>query len=352
MTLLKVMVVDDSVFRRQQLTALIESTGLARVAGTANNGGEAIRLLKTLQPDVITLDLEMPGIDGFSFLRLMMTTRPTPVIVVSSNNRRDAVFKALEMGALDFIAAPEGRLDGESNRALTQKLHSIRAVRLEHLSRAVTPAVPVVVPRKPRPAPVQRLRRPNRLVAIGASTGGPTALTQVISSLPETLRCAILVAQHMPATFTAAFADRLNRYSRLEVHHAMDGTPIQAGHVYVCPGHSCMEVRDEGELRVSLHPPSSKERYVPSVNRLLSSVAQCFGPNSVGVVLTGMGDDGATGAEEVERMGGRVIAEAESTAVVFGMPRAVLAQVSRALALPLDEIAGALERVDATSPVR
>ncbi len=349
MTLLQVMVVDDSVFRRQQLKSLIEGTGLAQVTGTANNGGEAIRLLKSLRPDVITLDLEMPGIDGFSFLRLMMNTKPTPVIVISSNNRRDAVFKALEMGALDFISAPEGRLDDESNRALTQKLSSIRAVQLEHLSRSTALTAVASTVNKVAPAP-DWLRRPNRLVAIGASTGGPTALTQIISSLPETLRCAVLVAQHMPATFTAAFAERLNRYSPLQVHHAMDGAPIVAGQVYVCPGHSCMEVRDDGELRVSLQAPTSRERYVPSVNRLLKSVAQHYGANSVGVVLTGMGDDGADGAEAIERAGGRVIAESESTAVVFGMPRAVQAQVPRALAVPLGEIAGMLERVDSIPP--
>lgn len=342
MKLLEVLVVDDSFHRRQQLTELIESTRLARVIGSAQNGVEALQQAKRLNPDLITLDLEMPGIDGFGFLRLVMNSLPIPVIVVSSNNRRDAVFKALELGAIDFITAPEGRLDDEAQEAISRKLLSIRAVRSEHLRKPL-PQLPEVPPEKSlQPA---GYRRPKRIVAIAASTGGPTALTQIMSKLPAKLNAAVVISQHMPATFTGPFAERLNRYCPLDVHEAMDGEPLAVGQVLVCPGNRCLELVDDGKLRVSLQHPRVNERYVPSADRMLASVAKIAREGSIGVVLTGMGDDGAAGALEIERMGGRLVVESEATAVVYGMPRVALLNVPNGKSVRLEDVALEIERI-------
>lgn len=343
MKLLEVLVVDDSFHRRQQITGLIEGTRLARVVGSAQNGVEALQQAKRLNPDLITLDLEMPGIDGFGFLRLVMNSLPIPVIVVSSNNRRDAVFKALELGAIDFITAPEGRLDDEAQDAISRKLLSIRAVRSEHLRRP-PPQLPEVPPEKKSILPPS-YRRPRRVVAIAASTGGPTALTQVVSKLPAKFNAAVLIAQHMPATFTGPFAERLNRYCPLDVHEAVDGESLSVGQVLVCPGNRCLELVDDGKLRVSLQHPRVDERYIPSADRMLSSVAKVAREGSIGVVLTGMGDDGAAGALEIERMGGRVVVESEATAVVYGMPRVALLNVPNGKSVRLEDVALELERI-------
>ncbi len=341
MTLLRVMVVDDSVTRRQQISALVEATRLATVCGVANNGATAIRALRSLEPDVITLDLEMPGVDGFAFLRLMMSTRPTPVIVVSSNDKRENVFKALELGASDFISAPQGSIDEAVQTTLSQKLLSMRAVRSEHLS--IAPAQTLLP--ELRRLPPSEVRRPKFLVALGASTGGPSAITNVLSRLPATLDCAVLIAQHMPGTFTGTFAERLDRYSRLDVREADDGDPVGAGMALICPGSRSMEVSDiGGQLRVRVRPPRPEERYTPSVTRLMSSVAKAYGARAIGVVMTGMGDDGSEGARRIVKAGGKVFVEGESTAIVYGMPRAALAVAPQSITVALDAIASAIER--------
>ncbi len=340
MTPLRVMVVDDSVSRREQLVSLVEGTRLATVVGTASDGAEAMRMLDSLRPDVITLDLEMPRLDGFSFLRLMMSTRPTPVIVVSSNNKRDAVFKALEFGALDFIAVPEGSLNENAHEALSQKLLSIRAVRSEHLA---VQSPPPIVSRRVDPRGVYK--KPASLVVIAASTGGPTALTKIVSQLEASSEYAVLIAQHMPGSFTGPFADRLNRYSAFEVREGVDGESIRGGTVLVCPGHQCMEVVDDANLRVRLRTPSLSERYVPSADRLLSAAAHAYGRRVVAVILTGMGDDGAKGARQVSQAGGRVLVESEATSVVYGMPRAALGEVPTSQSVPIHDMATWIERM-------
>jgi two-component system chemotaxis response regulator CheB len=350
MTLLRVMVVDDSLARREQLAAVVEGTRLAKVVGTASDGAEAMQLLQKLKPDVITLDLEMPRIDGFSFLRLMMSTRPTPVIVISSDNKRDSVFKALELGALDFISVPEGGLNEAAQATLAQKLISMRAVRSEHLSRR-PPPTRVTKPAASDEQPPQRLR-PRALVAFAASTGGPSALTKVLSQFEGNIDAAFVVAQHMRASFTGAFADRMNRYSSLDIREACEGDRLVTGSVLVCPGNRCMEVVDDGELMVRLVSVPGGERYVPSGNLLFRSVASAYGPNAVGVVLTGMGDDGAEGARRIAEEGGRVIVESESSSVVYGMPRAALASVPISLSVPLDDLASAVTRAVARTTRR
>jgi two-component system chemotaxis response regulator CheB len=336
---LNTLIVDDSPLRRQLLSDMVESTRLAVVVGCAGDGAEALKLVAQLKPDLITLDLDMPRVDGFAFLRMLMSNCPTPVIVVSSMSQRDNVFRALELGALDFISVPERGITDEARRILANKLLSIHAVQADHISLVPAPSAQTTK----ASLPPQR-ERPKYLVAIAASTGGPSALTRVLSKLTNVDEAAIVIAQHMPASFTGPFAQRLDRYSYLNVTEATDGAPVRAGTALVCPGNLCMEVFASERPRVRLRAPTSSERYVPSANLLLSSAAVAYGSNAVGVVLTGMGDDGALGARAIADRGGQVIVESEQSSVVYGMPRAALGAVPGCVVAPLDELAQAIER--------
>lgn len=341
MSLLRVMIVDDSPARRHMLCKLVEGTHLAKVVGNAGDGSDALKLIPALKPDVITLDLEMPRLNGFSFLRVLMTTQPAVVIVVSSQSQRDNVFRALELGALDFIAVPEGGVTPDVQEALARKFSSIRAVKKEHLHS--------MAPEPLRPnKEVQRLSpsssRPQFLVAIGASTGGPSALTRVLSRYEQVDDVAFVIAQHMPGTFTSAFAQRLDRYSRLRVKEARDRDPLVAGEALVCPGNSCLEVMPGVSPWVRLRAPRVDERFVPSADQLLSSAAEAYGSRAVGVVLTGMGDDGAEGAKKIARAGGKILVESEQSAIVYGMPRAAAKAVSSSQSVMLDDMAAAIAR--------
>ncbi|MEN9577843.1 MAG: hypothetical protein RJA70_852 [Pseudomonadota bacterium] len=337
MTLLRVLVVDDSLANRSRLIAGIEGSGKANVVGAAKDGAEALRLVGQVAPDVITLDLEMPNMDGFSFLRLLMSTRPTPVIVVSSYSQKENVFRALELGALDFVAKPSGDFATHGDEVialLLQKLLLVRSVRQSRVSG---------IPSRRQKTPEEVLGglvAPKHLVAIAASTGGPTALTEILSRLSSKAPYAVLIAQHMPPKFTTTFAQRLDRYSTLRVVEARDGDVISSGMAFVCPGNRCMEVArgGDGKLRVRLVLPALEERYVPNATRLLTSVGKLFGDASIGVVLTGMGDDGAEGARVIADHGGRLLVESEESAVVYGMPRAAARAVPSAQQVELSQM--------------
>ncbi len=340
---LRVLVVDDSLANRQRLIRGLEGAGM-KVVGSAKDGSEALRLVNQVAPDAVTLDLEMPRMDGFSFLRLLMGSRPTPVIVVSSYSQKENVFKALELGALDFVAKPssaEMSQEGSDNlvQLLVQKLALVRSVRHSRVSAVANPA------RRPvDTSAVAAGQAPRHLVGIAASTGGPTALTELLSRLSSKPDAAVLIAQHMPAKFTTTFAQRLDRYSTLRVTEASEGEIVSAGCALVCPGNRCMEVERlrDGRLRVRLIPPTLEERYVPSATRLLASVGRAVGDKAIGVVLTGMGDDGAEGARVIAELGGRVIVESEESAVVYGMPRAALRAVPNAVSADLQHMHGAI----------
>ncbi len=337
---LRVLLVDDSALNRGELQRLLEMGVDFEVVGHARDGEEALREVMALRPDAIVLDLQMPRMDGFTFLRLLMARRPTPVIVLSSASRRSDVFKSLELGALDFVAKPErGGLEAVREELLA-KCAVIRGLRIENLAIA---ARPDHEPIDPRP-----LAEPARVAVIGASTGGPQALQELLGGLPGDLELAVLVAQHMPAKFTRAFADRLGRTSTCAVAEASDGDLVAAGRVLVAPGGHHLELRRDragGPLRVALSPPDAggySARYCPSIDRLFTSAALAMPRRLCGVVLTGMGDDGAAGVRAVKAAGGLTIAESESTAVIYGMPRAAVATGKVDVSLGLPEIAGRL----------
>ncbi|MCU0657831.1 MAG: chemotaxis-specific protein-glutamate methyltransferase CheB [Polyangiaceae bacterium] len=334
---IRVLVVDDSAYNRRNIAEILSQSGEAEVIGKAMDGEEALRQALALKPDVITLDLEMPRMDGFTFLRILMSRQPTPVIVVSSYSQRDNVFKALELGALEFIAKPDRQLstDGEElKQELLQKIQMVRALR-HGISGA---RLSKTSPREATPAPVEE--PPRWLVGIASSTGGPTALLEIFGRLNDRIPAAIVVAQHMPDKFTRTFAERLDKRGPFRVSEAQNNDLLTAGVALVCPGRQCMEVsRSSQDLRARLAPPAPTDRYIPSADRLLRSVAQSHSIRSIAVILTGMGDDGLAGARAVHEAGGLVVVESPETAVVNGMPGSVERAGLAHHVLPLPAIA-------------
>jgi two-component system chemotaxis response regulator CheB len=336
-TPLKVLIVDDSAFNRRSIAEILSTSPNIEIVGRAADGEEALRMVSSLRPDVITLDLEMPKMDGFTFLRILMSRSPVSVIVISSYSQKENVFKALELGALDFVAKPDRYIDPE--------LRSVRdeILRKVELGRSVRVGVPVrrdPMINHPTVKGVVAGVAPKNVIAIAASTGGPSALLELFGRLPANYAHAIVVAQHMPESFTRTFAERLDRRSPLAVSEAKDGDMLEAGTAFVCPGRQCLELETTSRgLRVRLRPPEPEDRYVPSADAMLKSVARVAGNRSVGVVLTGMGDDGARGAKSIVDAGGLVVVESESTAVVYGMPGAVVRSKLASRSLPLPDLA-------------
>lgn len=348
---LRVLVVDDSAYNRRNIGDILGGNDEVDVVGKAADGEEALRLALQLKPDVITLDLEMPRMDGFTFLRIVMAKQPTPVIIVSSYSQKENVFRALELGAIDFVAKPEPRfssVEGPFRRELLQKVRLIRSLR-PLAARPLPPStLPVTAP-APRGAdstPRASVPQLRYVVAVASSTGGPSAVMEIVKRLPERWAASMLIAQHMPDKFTKTFAERLDKNAAISIAEAMDNDAVTARRALVCPGRNCMEVMVgasggvglQADLRIRLSAPK-QDRYVPSADRLFKSVADVAGARSVGVILTGMGDDGTKGAAAIREAGGVVVAEAEETAVVFGMPAAAIRAGVVTHVLPLPAIA-------------
>ncbi|HEY8377186.1 MAG TPA: chemotaxis-specific protein-glutamate methyltransferase CheB [Nannocystis sp.] len=353
---LRVLVVDDSAYNRQTIASMLEQDPGAVVVGRASNGKEALRMVFDLQPDVITLDLEMPEMDGFAFLRLLMAKRPLPVLVVSSYSERDNVFRALELGALDFIPKPQRQIGPELLSIQQDLLAKIRLVQRLSVVRLLERAQHLAEQRSGRttgelPAfesgrfEVQQRRAPYGVLGIAASTGGPPALQQLLCALPSTLPISILVAQHMPARFTRAFAARLDKICSFRVCEASDGQELHAGVVYIAPGAANLEVEGTSDVpRLRVRIPRSGATIVPSGDLLFKSAADCFGPRFCALVLTGMGSDGREGAEFARRLGATVLAEDPNTAVMPGMPAAVIEAGVVDQVLSLEELPVAIQR--------
>jgi two-component system chemotaxis response regulator CheB len=334
---IRVLIVDDSAAARRALSRLLETAPGLEVVGRAADGEDGLKKALQLEPDVITLDLEMPRLDGYAFLRLLLSRRPTPVIVVSSYGHQRDVFKALQLGAFDFVARPTDDDDASFQAVRGELIEKLRAAR--HVRREEVKA-PVPVPSAR--APVEPAAP--RLVLIGASTGGPPAVQKVLESLAGLPVC-VVVAQHMPARFTQAFAERLDQSLSFRVSEAKTGDRIAPGRVYVAPGGAQVELERRGEaLALTVKPSSPGDAHAPSVDRLFLSAAKVVPKATRALVLTGMGVDGAKGAAALEKAGVEVWAEAESTAVVFGMPEAAIKAGAVARTLPLHELGPALAR--------
>lgn len=342
---IRALVIDDSAYNRVTLTRMLESEERISVVATAVNGEDGIKQVMKHRPDVITLDLEMPIMDGFAFLRWLMVNLPTAVIAVSSRASDRSVFKALELGAVDFIAKPGGRVSPrleEIARDLTAKVLQVVQVRMDNLRRRtqeqVTEAGVVATFSEVCPSGIE-------LVAIGCSTGGPPALQHVFQALPR-LPIPFVVAQHMPPTFTRLFAERVNKLSAYEVREARDGDLLVPGSVYVAPGGMQTEIRRIPEgLQARVFPAGLGDLYAPSVDRLLSTASDACRERMIGVVMTGMGDDGAEAIRRVKGHGGRTIAESAETAIIFGMPAEAIKTGAVDEVLPLQAIPDAIRRL-------
>ena len=339
----RVLIVDDSAYSRQSIKAMLETDEGIEVVGLASNGIEAMGRTMKLKPDIITLDFEMPEMDGFSFLRWLMKERPTPVVMITSFSDSTTVFKALELGAVDFIAKPSRRASTELNSIhddLLTKIKGLKDLRMEklHVSRDL-------INKNPENSAGKDIMDEDLsphdigVVAIGASTGGPTALQVVLTWLPAHLPVGLIVSQHMPRGFTKAFADRLNNLARIKVKEAEEGDVVERGRALICPGgrHMTLKRKNKG-ICVSLKEATGRDKYIPSVDMMMTSAAEHFGPETMGVVLTGMGNDGTRGVVEIRGKGGYTIAEAESSAVIFGMPNEAIKTGCIDRVLPLYKI--------------
>ncbi len=342
----RILIVDDSSYARRALRNMTEE-----ILGTcefhyAGTGDEGLALAFRIEPNLIFLDLEMPRMDGFTFLRLLMARRPTPVIIVSSRDDRQSILKALELGALDFVAKPTRQTSTriyELVDLLRDKLKAIEAARFPTPARrpsAVERAADTLLPETKQIPFVHS--EPRRLIAIGASTGGPGTLNNILGSLKLQEDVALVIVQHMPPGFTEAFAQRLDRVLSFPVREIRNLDRIDAGSAYVCPGGFNCEVSRGRDLRFRLRDPDETTRFVPSIDVFFRSVAKVFGAAAAGVVLTGMGNDGAEGGREMAAAGARLIAEDPATALVNGMPAALVASGAATHVYHADTIAGAL----------
>jgi two-component system chemotaxis response regulator CheB len=356
--MIRVMVIDDSALVRRIATDILTADPEITVVATAAQAEFALPKLDKEKPDVITLDLEMPGMGGLEAIRRIMAIRPTPIIVLSAHAQKGAelTLQALDLGAVDFVLKPSSSLSGGISSVAMELTAKVKDAARIVFPPAAAPVPPENLSSKPFTAasplhsglpqkPVQRASFEDdtecELVAIGTSTGGPVALKAVLSMLPGNLPVGVVVVQHMPPVFTKAFAERLDACCALFVKEAEDGDAILPGRVLLAPGNWHMTVSKFGsDPRVALHQADTVNGHRPSVDVLMHSVALEYGSRAVGVIMTGMGRDGADGLRALHRRGGRVIAQDKDTSVIYGMNREVIQNGNADEVVPVHAIAG------------
>jgi two-component system chemotaxis response regulator CheB len=339
----RVLVVDDSALMRKLIPRMLANDPSIEVVGTAVDGNFCLKKIEELQPNVVTLDLQMPGMNGIDTLKEIMRRHPLPVIVVSSHSTEGAsiTMKALGLGAFDFVTKPQDA--GAHMESTASAL--IAKIKASVECKIVRPgALMGTTTRLAKLPPASLAPSPNKLIAIGISTGGPQALEFLLSQLPPDFPASIVVVQHMPEGFTDMFARRLDELSSLRVKEAQSGDALQAGAVLIAPGNRHLRVRRRtsgGVAVLSDEAPVSGHR--PSANVLFQSVADEFGENSISILMTGMGDDGAEGLGMVQKAGGFTIAQSEQSCVVYGMPRAAIERGYATRIVPLDGLSSLLQ---------
>jgi two-component system chemotaxis response regulator CheB len=336
----KVLIVDDSALMRQLLTQILSSDPALEVVGTAGDPYVARDKIKALNPDVLTLDIEMPRMDGLTFLEKLMRGHPMPVIMISSlaGKGADTTLRALSLGAIDYISKPKVDVSSGTVEQADEIIAKVKAAAKARVRPAKAPQSPSTsVTGKP-----VLFSATHKIVAIGASTGGTEALKELLIPLPADFP-GIVIVQHMPEAFTHQFADRLDSLCKIRVQEARDGDHILPGHALLAPGgHHMTVVRNGMEYAVHVYRGERVNRHLPSVDVLFSSCARSMGKNALGVLLTGMGADGARGLLEMKQAGAITFAQDESTCVVFGMPREAIHLNAVEQVLPLDQIPNAL----------
>lgn len=343
MTRVRVMIVDDSGFFRRRLTEIFASDSGIEVVGSASNGQEAIDLVARLRPDVVTMDIEMPIMDGITAVRRIMATQPTPILMFSSLSTEgaQATFEALEAGAADYLPKRLEDIATDRNQAIHELTSRVRTLAMRGAraaaQRAAAPGATPIAP--PMPVPPASAAGRVRIVAIGASTGGPVALQQVLMSLPKNFPVPLVLVQHMPATFTGPFAQRLNQMCQIGVKEAVDGDVLTAGHALLAPGGKQMVLESRGGRVVArVRDAEPGQNYRPCVDVTFRSVAREYPGKALAVVLTGMGADGREGARMLKQGGSVVWAQDEKSCVVYGMPAAVVEARLADQILPLTAI--------------
>lgn len=345
---IKVLVVDDSAFMRKVISDMLANSEEIEVVGTAKNGRDGIYKTKVLKPDVITLDVEMPVMDGLTALDELLQLTPAPkVIMLSSltNNGGEATIRALETGAVDFVPKPTSSIihfnvDDIKEDLIRKIKNAVYSNTLHYTSYSYIAAA---AEDKKDTKPKDQSDKLNHIIAIGTSTGGPRALQEVIPLLPANLPAAVLIVQHMPPGFTKSLAVRLDGLSNINVKEAEDGDILKPGWAYIAPGdYHMMLTKKTGEYQISINhdPPMSGHR--PSVNYMMNSVAECGHKNIIAVMMTGMGSDGSEGIAKIKAIGGRTIAQNEETCVVYGMPKAAVNTGAIDKIVPLYDIANAI----------
>jgi two-component system chemotaxis response regulator CheB len=360
---IRVLIADDSAFMRKVLHSIVAAEPGFEVAGEARDGREAVAQCEALKPDVVTMDINMPHVDGLQATEQIMSTNPRPILVVSSESREGAeiTLKALELGAIDFVAKPSSGVDLDMTTVrdeLVRKLRTAAKVRVvrtaarNKLSSEIAGSAPRTEPGV-SPGPKQEARAsaiaaPARsqakfpLVVIAASTGGPATLMKFMPTFPKTFPGAVILVQHMPANFTSQFSQQLSETCAIPAKEAEAGEILAAGMIYVCPGSHHMRVSQTG--RVTLDDGPRILGYRPCADVTLETAAQYSGAMCVGVILTGMGNDGARGAQTVRQAGGYVIAQDEATSVIFGMNAEAIRAGAVDQTLPIDSIYAAIEK--------
>jgi len=337
---IKVLIIDDSALIRSLLKEIINSHSDMKVVGAAPDPIVAREMIKALNPDVLTLDVEMPRMDGLGFLEKLMRLRPMPVVMISSLTEKgsDVTFRALELGAVDFVSKP--KLDiSRGMKDYTQDIaEKIRAAAKSNPTKTIQPVQKSLSADAVLPSLSNTVTSTEKLIIVGASTGGTEAIKAFLEKMPPDCP-GILITQHMPAAFTNSFAKRMDSLCKISVKEAENGDRVLPGHAFIAPGHSHLMVKRSGAnyvCELSDGPPVNRHR--PSVDVLFRSAANCVGKNAIGVILTGMGKDGATGMLEMKQAGAHNFAQDEATCVVFGMPKEAIAVGGVDEVVPIQEM--------------
>ena len=353
----RVLVVDDSAFMCKVLETIFNADEHLQVVGKARDGREAIALAETLKPDVITMDLNMPHLDGLQATAHIMTSNPRPIVVVSSETREGAAstLKALELGAIEFVTKPSGGIDLDMQSVKEDLLRKVRMAAKVRVVRTASRMVNAVQSAATKPTPANPTPRPTTpatnfssdmrfpVVVLAASTGGPATVMRMAPGFTRDFPAAVFLVQHMPASFTSQYALQLAEFTNIRVKEAEHNESVQAGVLYICPGGHHLRVAPTG--RIQLDATTGRiDGYLPNIDVTMESVAAFAGAMSIGVVLTGMGCDGARGARAIKTAGGLVLAQDEATSVIFGMPDEVIKTGVVEQVLAIDDIYPAIER--------
>lgn len=372
---IRVLIVDDSAFMRKVLQSILTADPALEVCGEARDGKDAVEKTEALQPDVITMDINMPHVDGLQATEIIMSKNPKPIVIVSSESRdgADITLKALELGAIDFVAKPSSGIDLDMNSVrdelvrklkLAAKVRVVRTAVRSKLQQEIASSAPRTEPappavavssgaaaapalaRQPAPPPaappIAKINGRFPVVVVAASTGGPQTMMNFIPRFPRDFAGAVLLVQHMPGTFTSQFSQQLAEIAQIRVKEAEQGELLQPGMLYVCPGSHHLRVTQTGRITLDDGPRISG--YRPCADVTMETVAQFAGPMSIGVVLTGMGNDSARGVTLIKDAGGHVIAQDEATSIIFGMPAEAIKTGAVDQVLPIDSVFPAIEK--------